>query len=112
MATLACMTLLFTTRLARALWLGALLGLGGCVVEGPPFTECSGGAECARPADGCYELRVTRSDGSEGTGRQCTLRCASDEDCPDGSVCLILAGDPSETPLCLATCELPEAVFR
>jgi hypothetical protein len=86
-------------------------GLLGCAADGPPFTRCAGGEECAAPADGCYELRITRSDGSEATGRQCTLRCAGDQDCPDASVCLVLEGDPTSTPLCLATCALPSDCF-
>ncbi|MCA9533845.1 MAG: hypothetical protein KC593_09205 [Myxococcales bacterium] len=84
----------------------------GCVADGPPFTRCAGGAECAAPADGCYELLFTRSDGSEGSGRQCTLRCAVDQDCPEGAACLVLEGDPTLTPLCFATCALPEDCYR
>lgn len=88
------------------------LALLGCADDGPPFTRCAGSAECAAPSDGCYELRVTRSDGVEAVGRQCTLRCANDTDCPDGSACLVLEGDPSATPLCLARCAAPEDCFR
>jgi len=89
-----------------------LFSVAGCATEAPPFTRCAGGDECAPPADGCYELRVTRSDGSEGAGRQCTLRCAGDGDCPEASVCLVLEGDPTSTPLCLATCSLPADCYR
>ena len=103
--------------LAAACRGGALLFLlslllPACADDGPPFTSCAGGAECAAPADGCYELRITRSDGVEAVGRQCTLRCSGDHDCPDASVCLVLEGDPQATPLCFATCEAPEDCFR
>ena len=90
----------------------ALLSVVGCATEAPLFTRCAGGDECAPPADGCYQLFVTRSDGSEGSGRQCTLRCAGDSDCPEASVCLVLEGDPTSTPLCLATCALPADCYR
>lgn len=101
-------------RAARVLAAVALLAWGtasGCVAEGPPFTRCSGGEECAPPSDGCYALRFTRSDGSEGEGRQCTLRCGGDVACPEGSVCLVLEGDASETPLCFALCDVAEDCF-
>ena len=88
-----------------------LASLPACVTEGPPFTRCAGGEECAPPSDGCYALRFTRWDGSEGEGRQCTLRCDSDEDCPADSACLVLDGDATETPLCFATCSVPEDCF-
>jgi hypothetical protein len=97
--------------LAALALIAAALSVPGCVVEGPPFTRCSGGEECAPPADGCYALRFTRSDGSEGEGRQCTLRCGADVTCPGDSVCLVLEGDASETPLCFATCTVAEDCF-
>ena len=103
-------------NVCRAIAVGLLAHMlvcfAGCVADGPPFTRCAGGAECASPADGCYELRFTRSDGSEGSGRQCTLRCAGDQDCPQGSACLVLEGDPTLTPLCFATCALPGDCYR
>ena len=90
--------------------LGSLV-LQGCADQGPLFVACEGADTCAPPADGCYELRVTRSDGTEGVGRQCTLECASDADCPGESECVILEGDPGETPLCLRRCLVAEDCF-
>ena len=101
----------FAMRALATAVLLAVLSVPACVAEGPPFTRCSGGEECAPPSDGCYALRFTRSDGSEGEGRQCTLRCGGDVVCPEGSVCLVLEGDASETPLCLATCAVAEDCF-
>ena len=41
-----------------------------------------------------------------------TLRCAVDQDCPEGAACLVLEGDPTLTPLCFATCAQPEDCYR
>ncbi len=98
-------------RVAALAFSLAFCALQGCADQGPLFVACEGGDSCAAPADGCYELRVTRSDGTEGVGRQCTLGCASDADCPGESECVILEGDPSETPLCLRRCLVAEDCF-
>jgi len=79
------------------------LCLVGCSSSGL-YGGCDDGSECESPADGCYRVLLTRSDGSEGDGSLCTRGCASDADCPDG-VCLALVGDASSRFLCYPPCE-------
>ena len=95
----------FTSWLALTALAAMGASVAGCAESGPPFSVCAGADECMPPADGCYELLFTRSDGSEARGRQCSLACAADVDCPPEAVCATLDGAPTETRLCLATCE-------
>ena len=94
----------------RHLLLGFLL-LAACG-EAPAHGPCESGGDCEAPADGCYRLSYRRSDGSEGTGRTCSQRCAADGDCLAGSVCLALEGDPARTFLCHARCSEPMDCFE
>ena len=81
-----------------------LLGLIGCA-DDPLYGPCDSASDCAAPADGCYELRYDRSDGTTAEGRTCSIGCGRDASCPNGGLCLALEGDASETFLCFATCE-------
>ncbi len=78
-------------------------GLVGCGGDAPTYGPCDDVRSCGG-ADACYRLRFGRSDGSEGDGKLCTRRCASDGDCPNDGVCLALAGDPDATYLCFERC--------
>ena len=66
---------------------GGGVGNEGDVVGGPctANTECADGSEC-----------LDEGDFPQGT---CTVECASDEDCPSGSVCI-----SSEGGVCLLSC--------
>jgi hypothetical protein len=97
---------------ALAFTLGLALSSGGCTGGLPAYAPCEDGRGCDDPAQACYELRLTRSDGSEATGRLCSQRCASDADCPEGGACLSLEGDPEGRLLCLARCEGPEGCYQ
>ena len=89
-------------RLARP---ALALLLAACGAGAPPYAECVDELDCPAPSDACYELRFTRSDGTEAEGRMCSLACASDADCPEGGACVALAGDPSSTFFCAQRCE-------
>lgn len=89
----------------RALALGSLLALGaGCGSDSPPYASCVDGADCPLPSDGCYALRFTRSDGTEGEGSMCSATCQSDADCPEEGACLALDGDAEGRFFCSARC--------
>lgn len=90
--------------------LAAATLLIGCA-DDPLYGPCDTAGDCADPADGCYELRYDRSDGTSAEGRTCTTRCR-DGSCPNGGRCLALAGDPSGTFLCFAPCETSMDCFE
>lgn len=83
-----------------ALW---LLILGACAST-PMYAPCDESRDCEGPADRCYRLRFTRTDGTEGDGTLCSKRCDADADCPGGGTCLALAGDPEGTFICFEPC--------
>jgi hypothetical protein len=84
--------------------LAIALCASGCAVSTPPYAECELVEDCTEPADRCYELRFTRSDGSTAMGALCTLECTSDDDCPEGGACVTLEGDATETFFCASRC--------
>ncbi len=79
------------------------LALGACA-SAPMYAPCDDSRDCDEPADRCYRLRFTRSDGTDGDGTLCSKRCDADEDCPGGGTCLALAGDPDANFLCFEAC--------
>lgn len=91
---------------SRGRW-GALLALAlvGCGSGSPTFASCVDDVDCADPADACYRLRFTRSDGSAADGTLCTRECVSDADCGPDALCIGLDGDPSGAFFCAARCE-------
>lgn len=88
-----------------------MLSMLGCGSQ-PMYGPCESGDKCGGEADGCFRLRFTRSDGSEGDGNLCTRRCGSDADCPGMGACLALAGDPDANFICLETCSGDETCFE
>ena len=91
--------------MTRTLSLMAMLTLSACAsTTAPPYAECGGSGNCAGPADTCYRLRFTRSDGSAADGKFCSAACSADATCPDDGVCLALAGDASGRSICYAPC--------
>ncbi len=93
-------------------WALALTALLIGCADDPLYGPCESASDCADPADGCYELRYARSDGTDVTGRTCTVSCGRDASCPSGGRCLALAGDPSGTFLCFAPCETSMDCFE
>lgn len=89
-----------------SLWaaLAATLLAGACTGGIPVYSPCDDGSDCEAPATGCYELLISRSDGSEAAGTFCSRDCETDADCPSGGTCLALAGDPEARFLCMALC--------
>ncbi len=90
-------------RIALALLLPSLaivLNLAGCA-SSPPYARC-GDTPCAM--GGCFEVSITRSDGSEASGSFCTNECARDDECPDGGACVALEHDGTMTFFCVDRC--------
>lgn len=101
----------------RALTFAALLAATllapGCGDDSPAYAPCGGSDGCkGKQTDGCYRILLTRSDGSEGDGKLCTLECESDADCPDGGACLAFDADAERTFLCYERCEEPGDCYQ
>ena len=79
---------------AKAAATTLLLALAGCGSGAPPYAECVDELDCPAPSDGCYQLRFTRTDGTEADGNMCSATCASDAECPEEGACVALDGDP------------------
>jgi hypothetical protein len=88
----------------RAAALAFAFALSGCSPAAPPYAVCGDGLECEAPSDACYRVTLTRSDGTVGEARVCSLACTSDDECPDGGACLALEGDPTQTFFCVERC--------
>jgi hypothetical protein len=87
----------------------SLVVSSGCAPLAPPYARCGDGVAC----DGsrCVELLYTLDDGSEVGGLFCTARCARDEDCPDGGVCVSVDASAPMRFVCAQRCELPSDCY-
>jgi len=80
------MPLLLRLLLPATVVLPAALVLPGCIVIDDDddgafagvYDTCGRDRDCARPADGCYDV---------GFSDMCSLPCVDDRDCPRGGAC-------------------------
>lgn len=101
------------TRFALAcLALAAAFAASGCRDTNPVYAPCGGSDDCKGAADGCYRILLTRSDGTEGDGKLCTVECSADADCPDDGACLALEGDADRSFLCYERCAEPADCYQ
>ncbi len=80
--------------------------LTACGSDPIPYAPCRSASACveARFGEGCYRLRLTRTDGSEAAGGVCSRACEQDADCPEDGLCIALSSDPTGLRFCVAAC--------